>query len=361
MSWLRVGDTAANDPRTLHPLNDDNADERTVDEVFGFSIRLAAEAGSKETDRKVTLAMTRALAGTPARAARLMEALEAAGVWKPCEDGWELVNDANYIHLLSQDVVDNQRIRGRDSRNDALTVKARLRDGDNCRYCGDPVNWRDRKSLMGATWEHVNIANQPTQLDEFVVCCFECNREPSSRGPLLPPPAKPVYGDDTKRFVKERIGKWPTRAEIAQRLNLRTQAGDATGKQRTDEEHAPNGQRTSSESATSGPRPARENAAQKPAQDARQRPENASENAHGSPGQKSTNRSSTRRKPPPGPDLTQGGLTDLDLPGRDGTGSSGSGSAPPGRAEPGRKPPSPDQAKPKRSRRSKSKPAQEEQ
>lgn len=339
MSWLRVGDTASHDPRTLHPLNDDDADERTVDEVFGFSVRLAAEAGSKETDRKVSLAMTRALAGTPARAARLMKTLEEAGVWRRCEGGWELVNDPTYIHLLSQNTVNNQRIRGRDQRNDALTVNARLRDGDNCRYCRKTVNWRDRKSLRGATWEHVNIANQPTQLHEFVVCCNECNSEPSSRGSLLPPPAKPVYGEDTRLFVKERLGKWPTRAEIAQRLSQRAQAGDAVDSQRPGEESATRqGLRTSPEDAASDLRPAQAHTTHKP----RQRPENVSEDAAAQtsnpsgaapPGQ--------RAGPVPRPvirDLDQGGLTDLDMPGRVGSGRVESSSAKPGRTA---APPSP--------------------
>lgn len=339
MTWLRVGDTAAHDPRTIAPLDHDDADERTVDEVFGFSVRLACEAGGKETDRVVTRAMVRSLAGTPARAARLMGILEAAGVWTQVSAGWVLSNDPSYLHLPSQSKVERSRIRGRDERNDALTVPARLRDGDNCRFCRRPVNWRDRKSLRGATWEHVNIANQPTQLHEYVVCCFECNREPSTRGPLLPPPARPVYGEDTKAFVKERRGSWPTKAAIAEEIAQRTTAGNATERQRSDEESATRkGLRTSPENATHGQRPAVESASETPAQEPTQRPENDSENAPGGAAHPPKKEPPTRRPAPEPPDLTHGGVTDLDLPGRDGTGLVLPSQAQPGPAVPPRRP-----------------------
>lgn len=352
MSWLRSSDTVAHDPRTLAPLDLEDADERTVDEVFGFSVRLAAEAASKETDRKVTIGMTRALAGSPARAARLMGMLVYAKVWRPIDGGWELINDPTYLHLRAQGEVDRDRIRAKDNRNDALTVTARLRDGDECRYCRKPVNWRDRKSLQGATWEHVNIANQPTQLHEFVVCCFECNREPATRGPLLPAPSKPVYGKDTKDYVKERLGKWPTRADIAERLGLRTSPESASGSQRTEEESAPDGLRTSPEHALPTQRTVVEHAAENARQNAHQRPENTSENAVRTMAPDDPDGPSTRQEATPGPDLTQGGLTDLTSSGRDGTSSSGSGPTGEGREGPPGAPP----ARSRRSRRRPPKP-----
>ncbi|MCB2412366.1 hypothetical protein LGT39_05825 [Demequina sp. TTPB684] len=281
MSFLRVSDSSAYDPRTLHPLESADADERTVDEVFGFSVRLAAECGSKEndnTDRRATLGMVRALAGSPTRATAMMAMLVAAGAWRPDGDGWELINDEKYLHLRAQGEIDRDRVRQKDARDDMLTVPARLRDGDNCRYCSKDVNWSDRKSLRGATWEHVNIAAQPTALRDFVVCCFACNREPSSRGPLLAPPEQPKYGPKTREFVRERLGKWPTRAQIDEMYpGLRIWAGNAVEGKRTEEEGADTGLRTSSEHAPTDQRPARKNATQ----DAPQRPENVSENASG--------------------------------------------------------------------------------
>lgn len=292
MSFLRVSDTAAYDPRTLHPLEHPDADERTVDEVFGFSSRLAAECGGKEgkdTDRRATLGMVRALAGSPQRAERLMGMLVAAGAWAVDGDGWQLVNDEKYLHLRAQGEIDRDRVRQKDARDDLLTVPARLRDGDNCRYCSKEVNWADRKSLRGATWEHVNIAAQPTALRDFVVACFACNREPSTRGPLLPPPANPKYGAKTREFVRERLGKWPSRTQIEEMYpDLRRWSGNAADDKRTKEENAATGQRPPSEHASCDLRSAQQNAAQ----EAPQRPENFSENASG------THRPEAGKSPP---------------------------------------------------------------
>lgn len=323
MSWLRLSDTVAYDPRTLAPLERDDADERLVDECFGFSARLAAECGSKETDGRASRAMALTLAGSVARMNHLMGILSDAGVWRPHPSGgWELVSDAGYLHLRAQDEIERDRIRGRDSRDDLLTVPARLRDGDNCRYCGAAVNWSDRKSLRGATWEHVNIANQPTRLEEFVVACFGCNREPSNRGELLPPPKKPRYGVKTREFVRQRLGKWPTTAEIeAMYPGLRPSTENATDHLRSDEENAASsGLRPSSEYAVHDLRSDEENAVHGP----RERPANAAENAAGTP-----TRDVASRAPVGPPEAHDGrstddhlirGLTDLDPSGRDGTG-----------------------------------------
>jgi len=300
VTFVRVGDTFAYDPRTLHPLEFPDGDFRHVDECAGFSVRLAAESGGKEhedTDRRVTRAMVLQLAGSPERANWLMERLVAAKVWEPDGTGYRLVNDTNYIHLLTQDEVENSRARGRDERNPLLTVPAKLRDGDNCRYCNISVNWGDRKSPRGATWDHVDISVQPTPVDLFVVCCKKC-QEPTKRPPLKPPPAKPVYGATTKEFIRKQLGKWPTPAQVEQMYpGLRTWPLEIAAK----------GQRPASEA---------ENAA---------------------PGQRTNDQENAAHPPPERPPAGRSGgsvqipaITNLDSPGRVGSGSSGSGRAGPG-------------------------------
>lgn len=346
MSFTRVGDTFAYDPRTLFPLeHDPEADERTVDEVAGFSVRLAAESGGKEhdeTDRRVTRSMVITMAGTRARADRLMGLLVAAGVWEPDGTGWRLRNDPNYIHLLTQDEIDRNRIRKRDAKNPRLTVMALLRDGDNCRSCGRTVNWSDRKSPAGGTWEHVDIGNQPTQQHEYVVYCFGCQNDPMSA--LMPAPASPVYGDRTKGHVKKLLGKWPSKVEIQGYLTgQRTLPGTATERQRPTEESAPAGLRTSTGAATERQRPDSENAASEPAQ----RPVRATGNASGPTPPDQAERPPEARS---GADQMIRGIPDLAPPGRVGSGSASPGLLGEGRAEP-------PAARPRRSRRSKSKPA----
>lgn len=322
MSFTRVGDTFAYDPRTLHPLEYDDADERTVDEVAGFSVRLASQSGAHEhddTDRRVTRSMALQLANNnPARLRSLMDKLVSAGVWAADGTGWRLVNDPGYLHLLTQDEKVRQRARGADERNPALTVPAKLRDGDNCRYCKKPVNWSDRKSLQGATWEHVDIGVQPTPLHLFVVCCFGCNRAPADRPPLQPPPTRPRYGALTKKHIKDHLGEWPTAARVAELYpGLRAPAEIATDRQRTESEGAATGLRTDSEHAATSQRTTGAHATP----ERRQRPAITAENASATPastGPPQRHRASSEAK-------SSGSVSSRTDPGSHGSGSAGSG------------------------------------
>jgi hypothetical protein len=315
---LRVGDDFAFDPRTLHPLEDPDADDRTVDEVAGFSVRLAAESGAHEleqTDCRVTRSMALNMAKSKDRLERLMGYLVAARVWEPDGTGWKLIGDPKYLHLLSQDEIDRARIRGKDANNPRLWVRALLRDGDNCRACGRRVNWSDRKSQAGGTWEHVNIGNQPTQPDEYVVYCMGCQNDPMAE--LMPPPATPFYSEKTRKRITGALGKWPKQATIKEYVSgQRTLPGPASTSQRSEKEDAADGLRTLSEDATDGLRPSDEDAAEI----ATQRPEDASGNAGEPPATESPPGAS---QAPPGAektDLQIPGIENLDIPGRVGTG-----------------------------------------
>ncbi len=79
--------------------------------------------------------------------------------------------------------------------NKALVLAIRDRDGDRCRYCGRTVNWRNRKSADGATYDFID-PNRPTTLENVVVACRACNAGKNQRTPeasghtLLPPPSR---------------------------------------------------------------------------------------------------------------------------------------------------------------------------
>jgi len=76
-------------------------------------------------------------------------------------------------------------------RDRALIAAIRERDGDRCRYCGKAVNWRDRRSSSGGTYDHVEPRGD-NSLANVVVACRGCNlrknnRTPDGAGmPLLP-------------------------------------------------------------------------------------------------------------------------------------------------------------------------------
>jgi 5-methylcytosine-specific restriction endonuclease McrA len=63
-----------------------------------------------------------------------------------------------------------------------LVDAIRERDGNRCRYCGRTVNWKDRRSAIGGTYDHV-IPRGPNSLENVVVCCLSCNNKKGARTP----------------------------------------------------------------------------------------------------------------------------------------------------------------------------------
>jgi 5-methylcytosine-specific restriction endonuclease McrA len=93
------------------------------------------------------------------------------------------------------------------------------RDGDSCRYCGCRVSWSDRRSHVGATYDHV-IPRGPETLDNLVVACRRCN---TKKGPRTPEEAGMVILEpkSVPRSVsnKSRRGLRPENREQIQRAD----------------------------------------------------------------------------------------------------------------------------------------------
>ncbi|MGH3834166.1 MAG: HNH endonuclease [Pseudonocardiaceae bacterium] len=89
----------------------------------------------------------------------------------------------------------------------ALLAAVKRRDRDRCRYCGREVNWSDRRSPAGGTYDHVIPipAGGVNTLDGVVVACRGCNVRKRSRTPaqagmtLLPPPGDLLAGTDPEQ------------------------------------------------------------------------------------------------------------------------------------------------------------------
>jgi hypothetical protein len=229
--WLRVGDTFAHDPRTTAPTAE--RDPRLVNELAGFVVRCASEAAAHVTDFRIDYATIVAVAGGMSEAERLITlAVKYKLFTASGDDAWALVDDPKYLHMRSKTDVENDNVRSRDSRNDALYLEALLRDGDNCRFCGCAAVWYDQKTGRGRTMEHININNQPTRLHEYVVCCRHDQNNPE-RPALLPAPKDPVYGRHAQAEVKKRTGR-----SVRALLNERSRSTAAP---------KPSGQRTTGE------------------------------------------------------------------------------------------------------------------
>lgn len=72
--------------------------------------------------------------------------------------------------------------RQRLSRGTDHVATVKRRDGDNCRYCGRTVNWKDRRSAAGATLDHVD-PDGADDADNLVVACRGCNAKKRDRTP----------------------------------------------------------------------------------------------------------------------------------------------------------------------------------
>ena len=80
------------------------------------------------------------------------------------------------------------------------THEARYRDGDQCRYCGQPVLWH--RTLHGPPANSGRYVQLPA--GGLVVACNSCVRlgEQADMGMvLLPPPTTPVYTERTRAWL----------------------------------------------------------------------------------------------------------------------------------------------------------------
>lgn len=223
MSWLKMSDTAANHPTALAPLDRDDADERIVNELFGFVVRCAVLSAQNETDYIVSVGTARAMAGSTDRYRSLSALAESGGWWRrvevETEDGekkvaFKIVEDDGLVHMIRKAEREWTNQRKRDTSNRALTAAIRLRDGDGCRYCGVIVNWNDRKSARGGTYDHCRPEMPATSPRDMVVACNGCNgtrgaqpdRDKSLawlKANLKDPPKRPFYKAETARSLRD--------------------------------------------------------------------------------------------------------------------------------------------------------------
>lgn len=106
-------------------------------------------------------------------------------------DGWLMHDFWDFNPVEDQTLIPIEKLRWK--RKEALTKDRVLceaiqkRDGDHCRYCGCQVNWRDRSSDRGATYDHLDPnlfePNFGNTMDNVVVACRGCNGQKRDRTP----------------------------------------------------------------------------------------------------------------------------------------------------------------------------------
>jgi hypothetical protein len=167
--WARLDDNFHAHPRTL----------MSGLEANGLFARALSYCAHYLTDGYVPMAWVDAQGSK-----RAAKKLTDAGLWEPIEDGFRILGylDAN----PSRD--DIEETRGKDGRKHALhrdkqLVNAiRARDGDQCRYCAITVDWTDRRSSKGGTYDHVDPAGD-NSMENVVVACRGCNAVKGKRTP----------------------------------------------------------------------------------------------------------------------------------------------------------------------------------
>ncbi|MBT2566618.1 hypothetical protein J7I84_08940 [Arthrobacter sp. ISL-85] len=212
MPWLKEGDAAANHPIVLSALEMEDADDRILNECFGWVNRCATQSAAYEKDYIITIGTARQMAGSITRYHALVKAAKFCGYLTDTEiivDGevrqaFKLVEDNDLFHMILKDERAWTNQRKKDQRNPELTVPVRHRDGDACRYCGKTVNWSDRVSGRAGSYDHTNPGRKAT-VETYVVCCKACNGQraddPDSTWETLPAPTEPLYGPQTVEFL----------------------------------------------------------------------------------------------------------------------------------------------------------------
>lgn len=115
-------------------------------------------------------------------AASTMRKLQEAGVLVRNEEigCWEVHRwDAWQVEPSADKTAARRQALHRDL---PLRTVIRERDGDECRYCGVPVVWQDRRSGLGGTYDHVD-PDGPNAAWNLVVACRACNSRKGDQTP----------------------------------------------------------------------------------------------------------------------------------------------------------------------------------
>lgn len=236
MPWLRSGDNAATHPIVMRVVSFVRVVVATVaerdvavNEVFGFVVRCALQSAGHTTDYVIDEGTVWMIGGV--RTERLLELAIKAGYLKRARRKgvtiYLLIDEPEFLHMRLKGEIERDRQRKADNANKSVIVPVRLRDGDECRYCGVVVNWRDRKSNRGGTYDHRAGLGEPATVATLVVACNACNAgrgddpRADDRYPLRPVPAAPYYSVTSASFLLDNGGHHVTVTEESQRPGSR--------------------------------------------------------------------------------------------------------------------------------------------
>lgn len=222
MPWLKSSDKSGLHPLVLAVRRVVHADDRSVNEVHGFVSRCATHSAGYMTDYFITLEVAELFGG--GRTDLLLRQAVSAGLLAVEGRGrnrqWRIVEDDDLWHIRAREDVLWERQRDQDRRNPELVARVLLRDGDQCRYCGNvTTSARDTRSGRGRTFDHLD-PGQPATVLTYVVCCHRHNSQyknmprAEKEKLLRPPPPLPYFSPktDSRALVEEFLGRRITSA-----------------------------------------------------------------------------------------------------------------------------------------------------
>ena len=213
MPWLKVSDTAAQHRIVWRALEIPGASMQSMWSLFGQVLALAVEAAAFKTDYVVERGSILKFTGTPDAAQKFIADATFCGYLTgevPLDDGriaYRLVEDEDLFHMRLREEIDWENRRRNDTRNGALIVPIRARDGDACRWCGNVVYWGNQKGGRGATYDHLNPGVPAETPEDMVVACRSCNSSRKDNAgwavDLLPAPVKPYFSAKSAAWLTE--------------------------------------------------------------------------------------------------------------------------------------------------------------
>lgn len=211
MSWVKASDKAATFPKALNAPHFSKGDV-SVNEMFGFILRCAFESAAHRTDYVIEYGVAMMMGGP--NYAQLIDIAVRSGLMEEIEtDGapsWKIIEDPDFIHLITKAEQEWMNQQKRDSRDTKLTSAVRLRDGDSCRYCLKIVYFgADRKSARAGSYTRAGsydhtISGEAATVDTLVVACGECNSKKKDNDDALelqPAPSEPFYSPSTAAWL----------------------------------------------------------------------------------------------------------------------------------------------------------------
>ena len=213
MPWLKVSDTAAQHRIVWRALEIPGASMQSMWSLFGQVLALAVEAAAFKTDYIIERGSILKFTGTPEAAERFIAEATFCGYLTgevPLDDGriaYRLVEDQDLFHMRLREEIDWENRRRNDTRNGALIVPIRARDGDACRWCGNVVYWGNQKGGRGATYDHLNPGVPAETPEDMVVACRSCNSSRKDNAgwavDLLPAPSRPYFSAKSAAWLTE--------------------------------------------------------------------------------------------------------------------------------------------------------------